>query len=64
MERLTALSLRWPWLTLLISVAFAALGAWGGARAPVSAGAYAYIGADHVAGFAAHITVLQWALTA
>ena len=49
MERLTALSLRWPWLTLLISVAFAALGAWGGARAPVSAGAYAYIGADHPA---------------
>ena len=59
MERLTALSLRWPRLTLLIALAFAALGAWGGARAPVSAGAYAYIGADQVAGFVSQITVLQ-----
>ena len=49
MERLTALSLRWPWTTLLISVLLAALGAWGGASVPLSAGAYAYIGADHPA---------------
>lgn len=49
MVRLTELSLRFPRSTLLVAVLVSALGAIAAARAPISAGAYAYIGKEHPA---------------
>lgn len=49
MHRLTEVSLRWPRLTLLLAVALGAFGLWSFLRTPLSAGADAYIGADHPA---------------
>ena len=49
MRTLTELSLRWPRITLVVACAISTLSAISAVRAPISAGAYAYIGDGHPA---------------